>query len=92
MESDTSYIIVVVSLLVHLIVAWRTQVFINRCRLNDSQKRINSLLNWLIPFIWPLVIKTMIKPSKNLVTIKKDRKLKTGAPGGESVAGSSLGD
>jgi hypothetical protein len=86
MESDTGYIIISITLLAHLIVAWRTQVFINSSRLNSFQKRVNSLLNWLIPFIWALVIKTMIRPPKNPVTIKKDRKTPQSGEGPGSIS------
>ncbi len=79
-------LIAVTTLVVHLIVSWRTQVLINRSLLTLFQKRFNSILNWLIPFIWPLIVKIMIKPPANPVTIKKDRKTKMSGDGPASVS------
>lgn len=46
--------------------------------LNQKQKRVNTILLWLIPFIWGYIIKNIIKPSKQEVMTKKKRKIGNG--------------
>lgn len=86
MPPISNTLIAVTVLVLHLIIGWRTQVLINRSLLTVFQKRLNSILNWLIPFIWPLIVKIMIKPPANPVTIKKDRKTKMSGDGPGSVS------
>lgn len=86
LESNTNYIIIIALSVAHLAISWRTQVLINRSLLNRFQKRVNSILTWLFPFIWAFVVKTMIKPPKNLVTIKKDRKTPISGEGPDSIS------
>lgn len=88
--ASISNTLIITALVVYLIVSWRTQVLINQSLLNHFQKRVNSILTWLIPFIWVLVVKTMIKPPENPVTIKKDCKTPMGGEAGQSVAGSNM--
>ena len=38
---------------------------------NDSQKRINSILIWCIPFIWHFMIKGLLKPSETMTKSKR---------------------
>lgn len=64
-------------------------MLINRSLLNRFQKRVNSILTWLIPFIWAYVVKSVIKRSKPKVMTKKDRKIPiSGGEAGDSVAAS----
>ena len=85
----TVEILLLIAILAHLVISWRTQRLVNNSWLNPQQKRINSLLVWLLPFLWAFVVAKMIKPPKNPVTIKKHRKIKMGgnAPGSMSGTG-----
>jgi hypothetical protein len=67
------------TLVLHLIVAWRTQRMINKTVvLTPNQKRINSTLNLLVPFLWSFIVLQMIKPSKVSVITKSNRKTRKG--------------
>ena len=67
-------------------------MLINRSSLNRFQKRINSALTWLLPFVWALVVKAIVKRPLPKVIIKKDRKTRmTGVAAGEGVAGTHMG-
>lgn len=46
--------------------------------LNHKQKRVNTVLLWLIPFIWGYLIKNIIKPSKPEIMTKSKRKISKG--------------
>ena len=85
----TPKILLLIAILAYLVISWRTQRLINNSWLNPRQKRINSVLVWLLPFLWAFVVAKMIKPSKHPVTIKKHRKIKMGgnAPGPMSGTG-----
>lgn len=74
-----SYILTGVIFIGHLIFAWRTQIIINKTvLLTEKQQKINSLLNWIIPFIWSLVAFTMLKESKTPTMTKRNRKRSKG--------------
>ena len=47
---------------------------INSPSLTGSQKRLNSMLLWLLPVIWAIVLLPMLNKPKHQVTIKKHRK------------------
>ena len=46
--------------------------------LNQKQKRVNTVLLWLIPFIWGFIINNIIKPSKPEIMTKNKRKISKG--------------
>lgn len=72
-------LILAILLLLHLIFGWRTQMMIHKTvMLNPFQKRINSILNWFIPFLWGFLIRNTIKPSEVDVVTKANRKNRKG--------------
>lgn len=67
-------IILAVLLLLHIIMAWRAQATVSLSdALNDSQKKINIVLVWVIPFLWSFLIRNIIKSSKPRVMTKAQR-------------------
>lgn len=59
----------------HVILAAITQVKIFRTKyLNVYQKTFNSIMNWVIPYAWGFLIRTMIAEPKIKVLTKKDRR------------------
>ena len=68
-------IFLVIAILPHLVLAGRTQVkIIKTTYLNESQKIFNSALNWIIPYAWGFIIRSMIVEPKIKVVTKNDRK------------------
>ena len=60
--------------------------------LTKKQKTINSILIWLIPFIWYFLIKHLIKPDNNIMTKAKRKELiKKGSAGFSSTGSSGVG-
>ena len=63
---------------VYIYFTYKFQIVILKTNmLNSNQKKINSILIWLIPFLWFWLIKGFIKPSKTIT--KKDRDKKKGS-------------
>ncbi len=87
MEFKTIHTIISLTVLVHLVISWRTQRLINSSWLTKAQKQVNSVLLWLLPFLWAFVVTKMIKPPKNPVTIKKDRKIEMGGNADGPISG-----
>ena len=78
-------------LIVHLIIAWRTHIFILKSRkLNESQKSLNLLLNWSIPIVWSIIVRMILKETKIKVMTKKNRRRKSSS--NSNGWDSSLGD
>lgn len=77
---DFSTIIIISLLLIcHLVFASITQLKINKTNtLSPSQKKINTVLIWIIPFIWAFIVRPFIKESKIKVMTKSNRKTKSG--------------
>jgi hypothetical protein len=48
-------------------------------RLSNQQKIINSILLWLIPVFWALILNVAIKKTKPKVMTKEKRKRKDGS-------------
>jgi|GEM_PF-2385853 len=72
-------LIIIMLLLLHLGSAGRTQMLINATPLlNSYQKKLNSALIWIIPFVWSMITRSMIKPPKTTVMTKSKRKTRTG--------------
>ncbi len=72
-------IFLVIALLPHLVFAGITQVKIAKTKyLNTNQKTFNSILNWVIPYAWGFLIRSMIAEPKHMVTTKKNRKRNSG--------------
>jgi hypothetical protein len=52
-------------LIVYLITSIRTQLWLNQVKvLSPSQKRIHTLLIWLLPLIWVRLIRRIVEPVK----------------------------
>jgi len=52
------YYFAAVLVMLHLYIAWRTQLMINQTPLlNTFQRRFSTILNWMIPLIWSWVVR-----------------------------------
>ena len=71
----TVELILLAALLVHFIMAWKTQIIINKTTyLTPFQKRFNTFFLWAIPFVWGYVVRYMIGPREMEIITKPDRK------------------
>ncbi len=53
---------------------WITRLILNSKYLDRKKKTKNIFLTWLIPFLWGLVVRGIIKPKDNEIMTKKKRK------------------
>ncbi|WP_109829529.1 hypothetical protein [Reichenbachiella versicolor] len=68
-------IFIIVTSLPHIILAVITQMIILKTtKLNPNQKIINTILNWVIPYVWGFIIRKMIKEPVLKVYTKQNRK------------------
>ncbi|MEO1050911.1 MAG: hypothetical protein AAFX87_09795 [Bacteroidota bacterium] len=66
--------LMIVALSLHLYLAYKTQLMIDKAIVFTTfQKRINSLLSWLIPFFWAYIVRFILKSSESKTMTKKDR-------------------
>ncbi|MDW3193934.1 MAG: hypothetical protein R8G66_16290 [Cytophagales bacterium] len=62
-------------LLLHVYDAYTTQLELDKTSsLGDQKKQWNTILIWIIPFIWPLLVRSMIKKKRLTVMTKGKRK------------------
>jgi len=55
--------VITIMILAYLYVSIRNQIRISKSdMINKKQKVINSLLLWMIPFIWAIIVKESLKP------------------------------
>ena len=74
--SNNSLYIGIVFLIAYLFLTISTQIKISKSNyFNKSQKTANSILIWLIPFIWALLIKSFLKPNDTGTMTKDKRKI-----------------
>ncbi len=92
MTINTTYILITAISLAHIFICWRTQLLINGSFLTSFQKRLNSVLIWVLPFLWAFIVRSVVKRSEIKVMTKKDRKIRmSSGEAGESVAGAAGG-
>ena len=73
------YIIFVLIFICHIAFAWRTQLMINRSIVfNSFQKQFNSILSWVIPFLWSFIVRSVLKERNNSVNTKTRRRKSKG--------------
>lgn len=67
-------LILILIILAHIILSIIGTVMISRSTVLDQKKGLNILLLWLVPFLWFVLIKYLIKPTpgSNEVPIKND--------------------
>jgi hypothetical protein len=69
-------VFIVLIITIYLIYSIRlTKLIEESAYLNHKQKRVNTVLLWIIPFIWGYLIKNIIKPSKPEIMTKSKRKI-----------------
>lgn len=63
-------------LIVHILVALNAIKMINKSvKFNASQKRINTILVWTIPFLWSFLVRNILKePEIKIMTRNKRKK------------------
>ena len=72
-------ILFLIVLVLHLTYAASTQNKITRTHsLSNERKRLNSILTWCIPFLWALLVRSIIKEPKLTVMTKNRRKPNSG--------------
>jgi len=70
------YILLIILFCTHILYTLRVQKKINSTiLLNKRQKKLNSIMIWLIPFIWYQLIKGFIHPNPEIMTKKRRNKL-----------------
>lgn len=68
-----STIICILLGLTHVIFAIRFTKRIYRSnRFGETQKRLNTIVVWIIPFLWFLLIRDMLKPTEVMTKSKRD--------------------
>ena len=68
-------LIFIIFIILHIAISLPIQIKIsNTITLSKFQKKINSILLWLIPFLWALIVKSVLKSTKGFVDNKKDIK------------------
>lgn len=79
-------------ILTHVLLAFWTQVVIVKSQyLNVTQKTLNSILTWSIPFIWGLIVRKLLKKANQEVMTKSKRTIKQNQNvGSNSVPGSNM--
>ena len=65
-------------------------IILSSNKLNEPQKKTNIWLNWIIPFVWALIVKIILKEPKIKVMTKRNRRRKSG--GGTDNWGHLTGD
>ena len=71
----TLQLILGILLLLHVYDSYTTQLMLNKANaLGDRQKQWNTILIWIIPLIWPLLVRSMIKEKRLTVMTKGKRK------------------
>lgn len=75
---DVGYMFWAVVALFYLYFTIKTQIKIVRTiDLNKNQKVLNSIFLWLIPFLWGLLVKTILKDGASGTVTKDKRKVKS---------------
>lgn len=81
-------IIIGLIFITHVLLAYRTQLLINDSDyLTASRKRINTILNWTIPFVWSFVARNYLKAEKLTAMTKSKRDRKSGGNNSDNWIG-----
>jgi len=92
MSLELKYIALIIVFLLYLICSIRGQLKVNSSIvLTRKQKIWNSILLWLIPFLWYYMSKDIINPDNGVMTKKKRDKLLKKDAGGFYESGKGFG-
>ena len=84
-------ILLVILVLIYLYYTFRIQLKINsNILLSKKQKVLNSILIWIIPFIWYNLVKDLITPDDRIMTKQKRDKLIKKKGGGFYESGKGI--
>jgi len=80
-------------IILHIVLAIWAQISILKSNsLDNRQKWMNSILTWLIPFLWGMLVRKVIKRTDQDTMIKTKRKLiQNQSVGSSTVIGSDMG-
>lgn len=85
------YLFLFIFFIAHLIYTYRVQLKINsNILLSKKQKVLNSILIWLIPFIWYNIIKGLLTVDYGVMTKSKRDKLIKKKSGGFYESGKGI--
>ncbi len=72
---NIGYIVLGIAVLFYLYFTIRIQIkIIKTISLNKNQKFLNSIFLWLIPFLWGIIIKALLKQDFSGTITKEQRK------------------
>lgn len=85
------YILLIILVLIYFYYTFRLQLKINsNILLSKKQKVLNSILIWIIPYIWYHIVKDLITPDDRIMTKRKRNKLIKKKSGGFYESGKGI--